>query len=222
MGMLVWLLLMILALVALHGQSRLPFYLILFLISFSLSWKSISGIKGYSVSELVIAHFSGASFVSLRQGSSVDHYCWYNDSISMGYLETYRQREWNRRKYDIRLHEGESLESFSAGASSCHKLEEGIWLLCAEGIRVLVIRGPGLKEVPGIFFEEELPEFRLRPDLILLSGEAQVNAMQLSQSFEEVTLVLDGSSREWYRRRLYSGYRHIYSTDLDGAYVKRW
>jgi ComEC/Rec2-related protein len=222
-GLLVWLLALLLILISLHGRSRLPFYLILLLISISLSWNTCSGIKRRSGSELVIAHFRGISHVSLRRGSKVDHYCWYGDSISMTYAETYRARAWKGRVYENRLFEEEHMGEIPGGASYSRKLGEGIWVLGAEGISGLVLRGPDCKKLPDLRLYGDRMSISLSGfDFILLSGEPPVEVLQIKNFTEELTLVIDGSNRSWYKAKIPRGLDDIYLTDLAGAYVKRW
>ena len=65
-SLLFWILGLLMGMIALHGRRRIP-YLLLFLISSSLVWNSYSALKRRSSSELLIAHFRGASMVSIRE-----------------------------------------------------------------------------------------------------------------------------------------------------------
>jgi len=223
-GLLIWLLALLLIVAGLHGQKRLPFHLLLLLIAFYLILNTFSGIRRCSGSELVIAHFRGASHVSIRSGTRVDHYCWYRDSISVDFMETYRTQAWNRRIFKNRVFEfeGEAVEGTSGGVSCCIRLREGIWLLGAGGICGMVLRGAECTELPGLLHAERSPGFEFRPDFILLSAEPSADLRPIMHRFEEVDLVIDGSSRSWYKERMWTEYERIHFTDLSGAYVKRW
>jgi competence protein ComEC len=221
-GLLVWFLVLLLAMICLHDKKRLPFYLILFSISFSLIWHSFSGLERRSSSELVIAHFRGASHLSFRMGEKVDHYCWYRDSISLDFMKTYRELAWNKRIYKNSLFEADVLDSMPGCAASCIKLREGVWLVGGDGIRGLVLKAP-VNEVPlELLFDDLGLKHRTLPDFILLSDVPAEGELQRCQYLEEATFVLDGSMPKWYKQRTLAGWGHAYLTDQAGAYVKRW
>lgn len=227
-GLLVWILVLLLLMIALHGRRRLPCYLIIVFISFSLIWSSFSRINRSKSSELVIGHFRGASQVSICVGTRVDHYCWYLDSLSISYLETYRNLAWNSRVYKNRVHGGEILADRevliwnSAVASSSIRLGEGIWLIGGEDIYGLVITAPGSDQVMDILYGDRAGQPDFRPDFILLSGEPLLDVQQFVEKLEETAVVIDGSNRSWYKEHMLAQTDRIYFTDQTGAYVKRW
>lgn len=220
--MLACLLALLLLTIILQVKTSLPRYLLMFLLSFYLSWQSFSAITRFNGSEFILTHVRGASQVSIRHGAHVDHYCWHGDSTSMAYMETYRTRVWSRRIYENQLFEVEHQDLISGGASTCFKLKEGIWLLGTGGLRALVLKGPGYRDLPELLYGDHIPGVSFEPDFILFSGEPALDVFKLIQSFEEVTLVIDGSNPSWYRKRMSAKYDQIYLTELDGAYVKRW
>lgn len=221
-GLLVWLLMFLLLALYLRGRNRLPVYLMLLLLSLYLSWNTCNGVKQKSGSQLLITHFYGSSMLSIRRGAYVDHYCWYKDSTSLNYMEEYRKQHWNRRIYTNRLVELDEEQRASGGTSSCIRIDDGTWLIGAPGLRGLVLYGPEFSKLPDPLSGELILDGGLRPDFILLSGEPYVDVGHLAQSFDKVTLVIDGSNRSWYKKHLASEADHIYLTDLAGAYAKRW
>jgi len=220
--LLIYLLVLLLSMLVLHGQKRLPFYLILLSISFSLSWHSFSAIKRRSSSELVIAHFRGASLLSLRVGDKVDHFCWYRDSTSRDYMNTYIKQTWNRRIYRNCLFEEDDMDTCSGSAACCIKLREGAWLVGGDGPCGLVLRLPGSEDLLDHLYGDQSLRHRVWPEFILLSGEVPQDELQCPENLEEVTLVLDGSMPKWYKKRYLARWKQIYLTDQAGAYVKRW
>jgi len=227
-GLLIWIFVLLLFMIALHGRRRLPCYLMFLLISFSLIWSSYSRVIRCKSSELVIGHFRGASQVSIRIGAKVDHYYWYRDSTSMSYLETYRDLAWNSRVYKNRVYGGElraereTLVWNSAQASSCIRLGEGIWLMGGDDICGLVITAHGSEQVLDILIGDRTKQQTLRPDFILLSGEPLLDVLQFEEKLEETAVVIDGSNRSWYKELMLAQSDRIYLTDQAGAYVKRW
>lgn len=107
-------------------------------------------------------------------------------------------------------------------ASSCIRIGEGCWFLKSSGLGVLVCRGPECKELPQWIGNRDRPGISFRPGLILLSGEPALEVLEGLPDMEEMPLVIDGSNRSWYKQKLSARRRHIYLTDLEGAYVKRW
>jgi competence protein ComEC len=211
--LLVWLLVMLLGLMAMHGRSRFPGYLVLLLLSIVLVWNAFTSLERRSGSSMVITHFRGASMLSLRVGEHVDHYCWYRDTGSVAYLEAYRELAWNRRIYGNRVLEVDSLDQVDGRISSCLRLRKGIWLVGADGINGLIITSGCADRFPGS---------ACRSDFILLSGEPPVDCIQPLLGLEELLIVMDGSNRKWYKERILALGKQIYLTDQEGALVKRW
>ena len=211
--MLIWIMLLLLALIALHGRRRLPCYMMMFLISILLVWNAVAGLQRRSGSELVIAHFRGASMLSFRVGEHVDHYCWYRDSSNLEYLEAYRELAWNSRIYINRVWEPGPPGRISGNISSCISLREGMWLVGGDGLAGLVICSSFTDCPPGLEY---------RPDFILLSGEPPLECFPWVPALEEMLFVIDGSNRKWYKERILALRDGIYLTDQAGALVKRW
>lgn len=220
--LLLWFLGLILTVMGLHERRRLYFYLILFLLAIYITWNAVSALSYRSSSELVIAHIRGASHLSFRSGAYVDHYCWYGDSTSVDYMESFRSRLWKKRKGRIRVYVNGEPDRTSRGASSCMMLKENSWLLSAEGIQGLVLRGPNCQELALQLFMEQIPDAGLLPDFILLSGAPPLYLYRGEQFFDKVLLVVDGSNGRWYEKSLSDEWGNMYLTDLEGAYVKRW
>ena len=210
--LLIWILLLLLALIALHGRSRLPYYMMMLVISILLIWNAFAVIQRRTGSEMVIAHFRGASMISFRVGEHVDHYCWYRDSSSVEYMEAYRELAWNRRIYVNQVCK-EPFDRRSGNISTCTGLREGIWLVGGDGLAGLVF-APACTEWPA----GQL----LRADFILLSGEPPLESIQTLAALEEMLFVIDGSNRKWYKERILAMRDGIYLTDQAGALAKRW
>ncbi|MCK4881050.1 MAG: ComEC/Rec2 family competence protein, partial [Bacteroidales bacterium] len=218
----IWLLVLLLMMIAFHGRSRIPWYLILFLTSGSLVWNSFSGLNRHFSSELVITHFSGASMVIIREGAMVDHYCWYRDSTSLDYMKAYRDVSWSRRVYENRLYEvGDSME-ITGRISACLNVTEGVWLLGGCHYGGLVVREDVKENVWETVYGDSGGYHPDRPDFILLSGEPFFDGLQKKSWMRNIELVIDGSNRSWYKERMNAKWDRIYLTDRSGAYVKRW
>jgi competence protein ComEC len=218
----VWAILLTLLVLALHGQGRLPVYLALLCLSFSLVWTSLKAVERRSGSELLIANFRRASHLSFRSGRYVDHYCWCNDSTSLAYMDAFRKSRWGSRYYRQALFEEGDMGRVRGEVSSCMRIGKGCWYLKTTGLRALVLRGPDCKSLPTWEGKQESPGIPFRPDLILLSGEPALELLEGLPVLEEIPMVIDGSNRSWYKKKLLAIREHIYLTDLEGAYVKRW
>ena len=92
----------------------------------------------------------------------------------------------------------------------------------SQGLRLLVFKGPECNELPLWKRKQESPLISFRPDLILLSGEPAWEVLEGLPVTGEMPMVLDGSNRSWYKKMLSEQREHLYLTDLDGAYMKRW
>lgn len=212
-SLLLWILLLLVAIIALHSNRRFSWYLLPFLLTALLLGSSITCLKRRSSSELLIAHFRGASMLSIREGLSVDHYCWYRDSTSLDYMRTYRELYWNRRIYEIHTMEELDPMRMDGGVSSCFKLAEGAWLLGGKHFSGLVLRAP---------VNRSAWEAGICPDFILLSGEPGLEGLKKDSCLQQSLLVIDGSNRSWYKERYLAEWDQVYLTDRSGAYVKRW
>ncbi|MDF1575756.1 MAG: ComEC/Rec2 family competence protein [Bacteroidales bacterium] len=218
----VGLLILLLLATFLHGNRRIPPYLILLLISVSLIWSSTSSLKCQHSSELIITHFRGASMIIFRQGRALDQYCWYRDSSSRDYMKAYSDGCWSRRRYQKQLYAPEEAGSFSERISGCVWLAEGLWLLGNDLCSGLVF-GQGLEENRwGSAFGDSANALTFTPCFILLSGEPEPGSLQEVPWRDQTDLVIDGSNRSWYKDRLDAGWDGSYLTDRSGAYVKRW
>jgi competence protein ComEC len=221
LSLLMWILVLLLGMIALYCRKRIP-YLLLFLISASLLGSSFSVLKRCSSSELIIAHFKGASMVTIREGVRVDHYCWYRDSTSMNYMQAYRELAWSRRIYENRLYVVDSGVRITGGASTCIKLAEGAWLLGGDPFSGLVLTKHANTYLWDGLYGDSLRNHACLPDFILLSGEPMMDRRQKKSWMHQVELVIDGSSRSWYKERMLAEWDRIYLTYQSGAYVKRW
>jgi len=220
--MLLWLLVFLLLIIALHDRRKIPAYLLMFLISFFLAWNSCSGLKRRSSSALIITHFRGASMIIIREGLQVDHYCWSRDSTSLDYMKSYSDACWSRRIYKKQLYGMGDDVQFTGKISSCIQLTDGAWILGGGAYSGVVLTAglntQCLDTVLGSFLQEQAEG----PYFILLSGEPKVDVLQLSSRIGDAVLVIDGSNRNWYRDRVMAEWGRIYLTDRSGAYVKRW
>jgi competence protein ComEC len=220
-SLLVWLLVLLLGIIALYGRRRI-LYPVGLLISALLLGNSYSGLDRRSSSELVIAHFKGASMVTIREGTQVDHYCWYRDSTSRDYMKAYRALNWSRRIYENNLFEVEEGLRLAGRVSACIQVAEGAWLLRGCRYEGLVLTEYVDEQVWDRVYGDSACHQALRPDFVLLSGEPVMKGLQEKSWMTKVDLLIDGSNRSWYKERLKSEWGRIYLTDRYGAYVKRW
>lgn len=219
---LAWMLLILILMLVLHERRGRSRYLLLCLIGLMLLRGSVEEWQRRHSSELVIAHFRGASLVTFREGLQVDHYCWYSDSTSLPYMEGYISGNWSPRKYQGSLHQVEGSEPVSGLVSTCLMLDDGIWLLGSDHVRGWVL---GRKE--GESYRDLIAADSLSPKLfpggfVLLSNEPAEGSLLAKAELQEFDLVMDGSNRTWYRRQMHSAGKWIYDTDHSGAYMKRW
>ncbi len=220
-SLLIWLLVLLLSIIALYGRKKI-LYLVGFLISLLLLGNSCSGLDRRSSSELVIAHFKGASMVTIREGTLVDHYCWYRDSTSRDYMKAYRALNWSRRIYENNLSEVEEGLRPAGKVSSCIQVAEGAWLLRGRRYKGLVLTAYVDDQVWDRVFGDSASHQLMLPDFVLLSGEPDMEGLQEKSWMTKADLLIDGSNRKWYKERMKAEWDRIYLTDRYGAYVKRW
>jgi len=222
-GMLIfWMLLLCMSMLAIQGRSRLPGYLVLFIISLMLFRCAWTHAYRSRTSQLVLCHFRGASMVSLREGDRVDHYFWYSDSSSFSYMQDYRSVAWSRQVYQNHLLEAGDSARIQGSVSACIKLARGVWSVGNDQIVFWVVT----KAHNGNHLVKMLSECAETggnwPDFVLLSGEPKVLNLELLPPGLPLKLVLDGSNRNWYRERMHASLVPIHDTEKLGAYVKRW
>jgi len=183
---------------------------------------AFSGLKRRSSSELVIAHFKGATMLTIREGTWVDHYCWYRDSSSRDYMQAYRTLNWSSRIFTNHLCEVEQGVRAAGRISVCTQVAEGAWLLGGSRYGGLVLTAYVDEQVWDRVFSDSACHQLMLPDFILLSGEPVMEGLQEKSWMTKVDLLIDGSNRKWYKERMKAKWDQIYLTDLYGAYVKRW
>ncbi|MCK4990297.1 MAG: ComEC/Rec2 family competence protein, partial [Bacteroidales bacterium] len=201
LSLLVWILVLLLGMIALYCRRRIP-YLLLFLISASLLWSSFSVLKRLSSSELIIAHFKGASMVTIREGVRVDHYCWYRDSSSRDYMKAYRTLNWSSRIYTNHLCEVEEGVRAAGRISVCTQVAEGAWLFGGCRYEGLVLTAYVDEQVWDSVYGDSACHRAKRPDFVLLSGEPMMEGLQEEGWMTKVDLLIDGSNRSWYKERM--------------------
>lgn len=220
-SLLIWLLVLLLGIISLYGRRR-TLYPVGLLISALLLGNAFSGLKRCYSSELVIAHFKGASMLTIREGRWVDHYCWYRDSSSRDYMKAYRSQNWSSRIYTNHLCEVEEGVRAAGRISVCTQVAEGAWLLGGCRYGGLVLTGYVDEQVWNRVYGDSACHRAMRPDFVLLSGEPVMGGLQEESWMTKVDLLIDGSNRSWYKERMKAEGDRIYLTDLYGAYVKRW
>jgi len=220
-SLLIWLLVLLLGIISLYGRRR-TLYLVGLLISALLLGNAFSGLKRRSSSELVIAHFKGASMLTIREGRWVDHYCWYRDSSSRDYMKAYRTLNWSSRIYTNHLCEVEEGVRAAGRISVCTQVAEGAWLFGGCRYEGLVLTAYVDEQVWDSVYGDSACHRTKRPDFVLLSGEPVMEGLQEEGWMTKVDLLIDGSNRSWYKERIKAEGDRIYLTDRYGAYVKRW
>jgi len=220
-SLLIWLLILLLGIIALYGRRRILYMLGLLVTAFLLG-SAYSGLKRRSSSELVIAHFNGSSMLSIREGTWVDHYCWYRDSSSREYMKTYRTMNWSSRIYINHLCEVEEGLRAAGRISTCTQVAEGAWLFGGCPYQGLVLTAYVDEQLWERVYGDSACHRAERPDFVLLSGEPVMERLQEESWMTKVDLLIDGSNRSWYKERFKADEHRIYLTDQYGAYVKRW
>jgi competence protein ComEC len=222
-GMLILILvLMSLLMFIVQGPSRLPAYLLLLALAVTMFFSAWTLDSRKRSSQLVLCHFKGASMVIFREGSQVDHFCWYRDSSSLVYMQKYIADTWNRRMYQNHLHAPGDSAYVRGSTSACMELARGIWSVGNDQMRGWVVTGPLNGTHPAQLQLESADTGLRAPDFILLSGEPKVFNLQALGPGSTIDLVMDGSNRSWYKERIYASKVPFYDTERQGAYMKRW
>ena len=220
-SLLIWLMILLLGIIALYGRRRI-LYLLGLLITALLLGSAYSVLKRRSSSELVIAHFNGSSMLSVREGTWVDHYCWYRDSSSREFMKTYRTLNWSSRTYINYLCEVEEGHRAAGRISTCIQVAGGAWLFGGCRYQGLVLTAYVDEHLWDCVYGDSACYRAERPDFVLLSGEPVMEGLQGDSWMTKVDLLIDGSNRSWYKERFKAEEDRIYLTDEYGAYVKRW
>ncbi|MCK5067578.1 MAG: ComEC family competence protein [Bacteroidales bacterium] len=220
--LILWMAILCLLMLAVERRSRFPGYMVLFMISVLLVWSAWT--LGYRrrTSEMDICHFRGASMVTIREGDRVDHYCWYRDSSSVGYMQQYRSDVWSRRIYRNLMHEVGDSACFRGSVSECIALDHGVWIVGNDHFGGWVVSGQVNGSQPAKLLYDSAVTGLKSPDFILLSGEPSGLTLKAKPSGSDIDLVMDGSNRSWYRERMHAKWDRIHDTERHGAYVKRW
>ena len=149
--------------------------------------------------------------VVIREGERVDHYCWYQDSVSITYMETYRSEVWGRRLYQNHLFVVEDSALIKGSVSVCREVVGGAWMVGNDHVGCLVLSR-----------DISLGSGWNPPEIILLTGEPQGLNMEAISRGAAIDLVMDGSNRSRYREKMLDLQPTIHDTEGQGAYVKRW
>ncbi len=222
-GMLILLLLLLgMWMLALQGRSRLPAYLVCFMLSLLTGYHAWTKYCLARSSEVLVCHFSGASMVILREAERVDHYCWGSDSTSISYLQSYRSEAWSGRTYKNHLFRVGDTVLIRGSVSACMELTEGIWWVGNDRIGVWVVTGKAKSGLPADMLDEWAGTGRKAPDFILLSGEPYDFALRAHAAGWTLPLVMDGSNRSTFREKVRELEPGIHDTRGQGPFGKRW
>lgn len=216
------LILLSLAMLSLHCRSRSPVYLLLLVSSAAVFYGARTLASRQRTSQLVIGHFRGASMVIFREGIQVDHFCFHSDSSSLARLQDYRSEAWSKRRYRNRLHVvGDSL-CIRGSVAACIQMASGVWSVGNDQLKGWVVTqalSVKLQEPsPGTSGEKAWSA----PDFILVSSEPFGLNLETMPLGPYTDLVVDGSSRTWYRKSMHEHPVPIHDTEWLGAYMKRW
>jgi len=223
LGSLILLMLLLgLLMLALHGRSGLPPYLLCVMLSAWLCHRAMVHWTLQCSSSLLIGHFSGASMVSFSEGSQVDHFCWYRDSSSVAHMRNYRSEAWNRRRYDNQVYAMGDEPGSWGSVSACLQVTQGIWFVGNDRSRGWVISGRSINDEHLRSLFGSAASGWKAPDFILLSCEPRGFSPELLAKGWTSDLVMDGSNRPWFRMRMQVPQVPIYDTYRLGAYMKRW
>jgi len=211
-----------LLMLALQGRSALPAYLLCVVLS---AWVCQGAFAQWSLqrsSRLLICHFRGGSMVSFREGRQVDHFCWYRDSSSVAPMQDYRSDVWNRRRYDNHVHDMGDTPTSWGSVSACLQLTPGIWIVGNDRKSGWVISGEPIGKQHLHSLSDSAASGCKDPDFILLSSEPRAISAELLAKGWNCDLVIDGSNRSWYKKRMQVRQAPVYDTGELGAYMKRW
>lgn len=204
------------------SRSRIPAYLMIFVVSLLVLHNSLALVKRRQSSELVLCHFRGGSQVILREGQKVDVYAWSPDSASQAYMSKYRREVWSQRLYQLNCTDSVPLSGTCGSISACRELGRGIWAVGNDSLSFWVLRGPEV-DVQAVRILLNYREKKiLNPHLMLLSGEPMNLPPRSFTEGKAAELIIDGSNRSWFRERMDTISGRIYDTQSQGAYIKRW
>jgi len=197
----------------LNRRERLPLYLSVLVLCILTTWMAGNRNTRLRTGETWISHFRGGSLITIREGLKVDHYIQADDYRAVAYMDRYISTAWGRRCYEtsvVRIGEEGVGDRVPGGVSCAVRICPGAILVGNNKIRALVVSGlydrDGL-DIPG----------GLKPDFVLLSGEPFRNQVEALSSFPN--MVVDGSNRKWYPRKLRETGLRIYDTAICGAFV---
>lgn len=205
----------ILGMITLNNRDKLPRYVLLLFMSVLLAWTSWTRYNRIHSSELVVAHFSGCSLITFREGLQVEHYFWCQDSVAQTYMEQYLALRWDNRRFRTSTYEICDSIQTQGIISNCSPIDPGLWIVGNNRIRGWIISGSAGEDQQDLLTG-------LQGDFILFSGEPPIQNLCLNRSLAQGSLIVDGSNQGWYIHRMEQQMRSIHFTGLQGAYLKRW
>ena len=131
----------ILGMFTLNYRVTLPRYVFLLIVSVLLVWTSWTRYNRVQSAELVVAHFSGCSLITIREGLEVEHYYRCRDSSAQPFMEQYIALNWDNRRF--RTHTFEICDSIQIKGiiSGCSPIGPGLWVVGNNRVKGLIISG---------------------------------------------------------------------------------
>jgi len=214
-----------LVIVILNIKSSFPRYMLLLAMVVTLGWTSLTRYRELYSAELVVGHFRGGSLITFREGYQVDHYIWSSDSLTTAAMKQYMGSVWSPHQYQVQVCQVSDSSRCMGSVSHCIQLSQGVCKLGNDRVSGWVIAGQsdrryGSHLLPLLL--DPSKHFYRKSDFILLSQEpALYNVVRSFASFPGV-LIVDGSNRPWYTRRIEISGNPVHYTRQRGAYLKRW
>ncbi len=218
--LLILLVIVILGMLIMSYRSTIPRYGMLFTLSLWLAWTSWTKYHRLQSAEIVVSHFSGGSLVTFREGYYVDHYQWLRDSTVASSMERFKTLMWDNRRYEVITHEVITHEicdtvCLHGYISGCQQIIPGVWIIGNDRIKGWVIAGPAGEQTLNLVTNQP-------GDFMLLTCEPQIRIALAFKGTTSCDLIVDGSNRNWFIRRMQHGKEPIHFTTYQGPYLKRW
>jgi ComEC/Rec2-related protein len=214
-SLLMIMIIVILVMFIMNCRATLPRLMLLLILSVLLAWTSWSRYYRIHSAELIVAHFGGCSLITLREGVQAEHYFRCQDSSALSYVDQYLALKWDNRRFKTNTYEICDSTQIQGFISSCFPISPGFWIVGNDYTKGWIVSGSS-----GKTHLDLLSGFT--GDFILLSGEPPVQDLCNKQVMKRLSLIVDGTNRDWYIRRMKQQMGPIHITGHHGAYLIRW
>ncbi len=207
-----------LLLTGLAGRRHLYFFAAALGLLVLLGYRSLSISSVGATGELGVAHFRGGTLLVIREGARIDCYARSPDTTLLRIMRTYASSQWGAGNHRMTWAELDAVNGHSVlrgSVSACYPLSSGVALVGNDRIRLWHLTGSPPDRLLGMMAGNP-------GSLLLLSGEPALPEQWIKDMSAVCPVILDGTNRSWYTRRISDSHPLIHATSQRGAFWKTW